>query len=87
MCSGLTSITIPDGVTSIGYKAFRKCTALASITIPDSVTSIGEAAFAECSALTTVNYCGSEEQWQAIEVGTDNSCLTGATINYNYTEE
>ncbi len=44
-CSGLTSITIPDSVTSIGYSAFSGCKGLTNITIPDSVTSIGLGAF------------------------------------------
>ena len=44
-CSGLTSITIPNSVTSIGYEAFRNCTGLTSITISNSVTSIDANAF------------------------------------------
>ena len=44
-CTGLTSITIPDCVTSIGRNAFDGCSGLTSITIPDSVTSIGNSAF------------------------------------------
>ena len=39
-CNSLTSITIPDSVTSIGGYAYW-CSALASIAIPDSITSIG----------------------------------------------
>ena len=53
-CSGLTSITIPEGVTSIGSGAFSTCTSLASITIPSSVTSIGSSAFFDCTSLTSV---------------------------------
>ena len=53
-CSGLTSITIPEGVTSIGSGAFSDCTSLASITIPSSVTSIGSSAFFDCTSLTSV---------------------------------
>ena len=44
-CTGLTSITIPNSVTSIGDFTFLDCTGLTSITIPDSVASIGDSAF------------------------------------------
>ena len=53
-CSSLTSITIPNSVTSIGINAFNKCSSLTSITIPNSVTSIGDRAFSGCSALTSI---------------------------------
>lgn len=53
-CSGLMSVTIPDGVTRIGEYAFCDCTGLTCVTIPDSVTSIGSSAFAGCSGLTSV---------------------------------
>ena len=41
LCSGLTSVSIPNTVTSIGYAAFYKCSGLTSFNIPNSVTSIG----------------------------------------------
>jgi hypothetical protein len=53
-CSSLTSIKIPNGITSIGSGAFENCTSLTSITIPDSVTSIGSGAFKNCSSLTSI---------------------------------
>ena len=52
--AGLTSYTIPDGVTTIGGYAFSGCSSLTSITIPDSVTSIGYDAFYDCSSLTSI---------------------------------
>ncbi len=52
-CSSLTSITIPDGVTSIGDNAFY-CRSLTSITIPESVKTIGNDAFSYCRGLTSV---------------------------------
>ena len=54
-CTGLTSIKLPDSVTTIGKSAFRVCTGLTSITIPDSVTKIGRCAFSGCKSLTSIN--------------------------------
>ena len=45
----VSDVTIPDGVTSIGDRAFYSCSGLTSVTIPDSVTSIGDYAFSGCS--------------------------------------
>ena len=57
LCVGmdkLTSMIIPNSVTSIGDGAFYDCSSLTSVTIPNSVTSIGEGAFYNCSSLTSV---------------------------------
>ncbi len=53
-CSNLTSITIPNSVTSIGRYAFSGCSKLQSIIIGESVSYIGEEAFSGCSSLTSV---------------------------------
>ena len=86
-CSNLTNITIPDSVTNIETYVFSNCSNLTNITIPESVTSIENSAFYNCSNLTTVNYRGTQEQWNEITIGYDNSYFKNATINYNYTGE
>lgn len=53
------SVTIPDGVTSIGIAAFSGCSGLTTITIPDSVTSIGDFAFNNCSELKSITVSNS----------------------------
>ena len=54
-CSGLTSLTLPVGITSIGEFAFSGCSGLTSLTLPAGITSIGISAFAYCSGLTSLN--------------------------------
>ena len=53
-CSGLTSLNISSGVTSIGNYAFSDCSGLTSLTIPSGVTLIGNYAFARCYGLTNL---------------------------------
>ena len=77
----LTSITIPNSVTSIGDNAFNGCASLTSITIPNSVTSIGIYAFENCYALETVTF---EANSSLVTIGEDAfvycSSLTSITI-------
>ena len=53
--TSVTSVVIPNSVTSIGDYAFNGCTSLASVTIPNSVTSIEVGAFEDCTSLTSIN--------------------------------
>ena len=53
-CSGLTSLTLPTGITSIGYGAFIGCSGLTSLTLPAGITKIGSSAFSGCSGLTSL---------------------------------
>ena len=54
----VTSLIIPDDVTSIANYAFSGCSGLTSVAIPNSVTSIGQSAFSGCSGLTSVSIPG-----------------------------
>ncbi len=53
-CTGLTNITIPDGINNIGDFAFNGCTGLTQLTLPNSNCTIGTYCFAGCSSLTTI---------------------------------
>ena len=54
----IKTVTIENGVTSIGGYAFYSCEELAAITIPDSVTSIGMSAFEDCESLAAITIPG-----------------------------
>lgn len=59
----LQSITITDGVISIGSDAFKDCSALANVTLPSTLTHIDSGAFAFCRAISTVHYLGDVAGW------------------------
>ena len=82
-CSSLTSISIPDSVTSIGSWAFDGCSSLTSITIGEGVTSIGDYAFQDCRSLTSITI---PESVTSIGMRAFVSCsrLTSVTIESNY---
>ena len=53
-CSGLTSLTLPAGITEIRNYAFRGCSGLTSLILPAGITCIGAGAFYGCSGLTSL---------------------------------
>lgn len=65
-CKQLTSVTLPDSITSIGGGAFLACSQLTSVKLPDSLVSIGEDAFDGCTELTSVTF-ENPEGWYVSE--------------------
>ena len=53
--TNLVSVTIPEGISYVGWNAFDGCSNLTSIVIADTVTSIGSYAFRGCKELTSVS--------------------------------
>ena len=64
----ITTIIIPNGVTSIGECSFCDYSNLILITIPNSVTTIKNCAFQSCENLTDINYLETIEEWNSIEL-------------------
>lgn len=96
-CSSLVSVDIPSSVTSIGENTFKNCTSLVSVVVPSSVTSIQKGAFCDCTSLSTINFTGTEDEWNAISKGSNWDCYyinishryvqLNYTVNCNYVEE
>ena len=76
---GIKTVTIGDGITSIGNFVFYGCSGLTKLTLPNSVTSIGNNAFYECSGLTELTLPNSLE---SIEYSAFSGCsgLTELTL-------
>ncbi len=83
----ITSVTIPDSVTSIGTSAFENCASLQTVSMPASVTKIGANAFKNCTALTAIDFYGTQAEWNAInfESGWD-SGLSSYTVDCTDTD-
>jgi hypothetical protein len=76
--SGLTSVTIPDSVTSIDNEAFNYCLDLNSITIGSGVTNIGSYAFIYCFSLEAAYFRGNVPGYDATLFSGDD----GVTVYY-----
>ncbi|MBR3093527.1 MAG: leucine-rich repeat domain-containing protein [Bacteroidaceae bacterium] len=53
--SPITTLNIPEGVTSIGSRCFINCTGITSVTFPNTLTSVGASAFEGCTGIKQVN--------------------------------
>lgn len=79
-CEGLMEICIPKSAMVLYDNCFNSCSNLKRLTIFSSVTLIDTAAFRYCNALETIYYCGSEAQWYATTINTNNDPLFDATL-------
>ncbi len=82
-CSGLNSVTIGKGITSIGDGTFLACENLTSIEIPEEVTYIGKNAFSACFELKIVTIGGSVT---SIGIGAFDMCNKITSVYYKGTE-
>ena len=86
LMNNLTSITLPNSVTSIGHSVFWGCSSLSCITIPENVTILGSS-FAHCNSLTTIQWnaknCADFTYSPFSEIGSRNVSITfGDSVKY-----
>lgn len=79
--TAITSVTIPEGYTSIGISALSGCSGLTSITIPSSLQTVGATAFQNCTKLTTVNFTENESGTLKFMNKVFDGCTALASIN------
>lgn len=84
-CTGIKTLTLANGLKTIGVGAFYKNTSLTSVTIPDSVTELQTTAFQSCSSLKSVTI-GSGVSRIPADCFSNCSSLESVKLGYNITE-
>lgn len=85
-CENLTTVNFPTNPVDasnfeISQGAFESCFKLVEITIPSYVTNIHSQAFLYCHKLNTINYGGTQAQWNTISSGANFFSTTNAVVH------
>lgn len=78
------SFVVPDGVSALGAHAFAYDAYYQNLYLPASVVSVGDYCFVGNMALKNIYFEGTEQQWAAILVGSQNSTFTSAEVHFNH---
>lgn len=70
-CRGLTSVVLPDSITSIGENCFNSCANLTSVTLGSGLTNLSMGLFSLCTSLANIYFNGTVAQWNALTVEGD----------------
>lgn len=79
-CTALKELTLPESVVEVSQGAFLKCKALSQVTLPKGLVKIPQNTFSTCTNLKIVNYSGTEAEFIALSLDTQN-----AMVVYNFT--
>ena len=82
-CYEVTSVELPNGITTIGEAAFFECNALTSFIIPTTVTAIDDLAFEGCYNLTSINI---PANITSLGSGAFYGCTKLTSVTVNWTE-
>lgn len=81
-CKVLSTVTVKGKLQRISNGAFYGCTSLTTVTLPKTLKSVGDDAFGGCTSLDKVVFGGSASAWKKLEVGKNNTALTGANVTF-----
>ena len=84
ICTKLERVCLSKNLKTIGKDVFKN-SSIDSVLIPKNLKSIGSNAFANCDDLKVVYFCGTEEEWNAIQIESGNDSLINAP-RYYYSE-
>ena len=76
LCESLVSVTLPEGLISIGGNAFYGCSNLSDITLPEGLQSIGDFAFPDCKSLKNITL-----PLSLVDIGDNPFAMTAVNIN------
>lgn len=74
--ASLITVTVPEGISSIGDRAFAYCSNLVSVTIPQSASWIFDTPFTGCSSLNAINVEGGNVNYASVDGALYNAALT-----------
>lgn len=85
-CNSVKSVDIPDSVSKIRLGTFKNCSSLKELTLPYSLEKLAFGSFVGCGEIDTVNYTGTQEQWDKVSSvfsGLNKSKVTAGCIQYS----
>ncbi len=85
-CNKLKNVILSDKISKLPMYTFYYCSSLETVVIGNEVTEIEAGAFYECNSLKNVYFKCTKQQWESIAIGEYNTCLTAATVHYDFVD-
>ena len=79
----LSELTIPEGITIIEGYTFASNSSITTLYLPSTLENVASSAFSGCSNLSDVYFAGTQEEAEAILIGTNNTYLSAATWHFS----
>lgn len=82
-CINLISIKLPDSIERIGESSFANCVKLKNVYINKNIKNIRSKTFHKCVSLKTIDFNGTKDDWNKIDIDPDNKYLNHIKIKFN----